>query len=218
MASQVVPPQESTAPPARALDMGQVPSVPTGEAAVGEGAEGIDAMAHVEQPQDRGDETRAGATEIQNRTPAMAETLLENERDATLDQGTSKRTDPENHRQGEIAGPEGVADHAMGNDSMAVEAPISTAPSTSAIPKTARTDVAPSTPAHGLNKVVERKEPAVLGDFVSLAEMEGRQHLRFNSKSPEVSPALDYYHRDLLLIAYCRNSQRRARKPRLSQR
>lgn len=33
----------------------------------------------------------------------------------------------------------------------------------------------------------EKKEPAVLGEFVSLDDMEGRQHLRFASKSPEVS-------------------------------
>lgn len=33
----------------------------------------------------------------------------------------------------------------------------------------------------------EKKEPALLGEFVSLADMEGRSHLRFASKSPEVS-------------------------------
>lgn len=34
----------------------------------------------------------------------------------------------------------------------------------------------------------EKKEPALLGEFVSLDDMEGRSHLRFASKSPEVSP------------------------------
>jgi hypothetical protein len=33
----------------------------------------------------------------------------------------------------------------------------------------------------------EKKEPALLGEFVSLADMEGRSHLRFASQSPEVS-------------------------------
>lgn len=40
----------------------------------------------------------------------------------------------------------------------------------------------------------EKKEPALLGEFVSLDDMEGRSHLRFASKSPEVSyyRKLDY--------------------------
>ncbi|KAJ9110889.1 hypothetical protein QFC19_001398 [Naganishia cerealis] len=66
--------------------------------------------------------------------------------------------------------------------------PTVSVPQASTSTETPRTETAPSTPGHSLNRVVERKEPAVLGDFVSLAEMEGRQHLRFNSQSPEKQP------------------------------
>lgn len=45
---------------------------------------------------------------------------------------------------------------------------------------------AATTPSRSLSaRNQEKKEPAVLGEFVSLGDMEGRQHLRFASKSPE---------------------------------
>lgn len=62
---------------------------------------------------------------------------------------------------------------------------LSTAPE--ALPSKPPSESA-TTPSRSIStRNPEKKEPATLGEFVSLGDMEGRQHLRFSSKSPEVS-------------------------------
>ncbi|KAJ9118595.1 hypothetical protein QFC22_003815 [Naganishia vaughanmartiniae] len=203
VSSQVRPPQESTVPTTCAPDMAQLASASTAAGAAGEETERIDDMVASERPQGGMNKSEAAATQLSNHRPTETEPSLESGRGFAKAPGTSIRTDPENRQQEEA----GANDPPIGDASITSDAapslkdvssttqthPSSTAqiaavPSISAADQTARTDTALSTPGHGLNKVVERKEPAVLGDFVSLAEMEGRQHLRFNSKSPEKQP------------------------------
>ncbi|KAJ9101078.1 hypothetical protein QFC21_003296 [Naganishia friedmannii] len=206
IASQVVPPQESTIPPSRALDMSPVASSSTTAGAAGDETGRTDDMPAKDRLQGR-NKSGVNNPEIQNGGAAVAEAMLEIGREAAVDQGTSIRTNAEtSHRNGDVM-EESIAYRTVGDGSMDVDPassakdgssvvqndsastlPITTVSKTPAVTETARTNTAPSTPGHGLNKVVERKEPAVLGDFVSLADMEGRQHLRFNSKSPEKQP------------------------------
>lgn len=210
MASQAIPPQESIAPPTRASDVTQATKDSTREGVEDDGTDSSDNAVADNQLQDGQNKSQASTTETLNPRSTLAEARSENDEEAALVPEASEHRNLENNKQAVVMA-ENVADQPMGDVSMAIAnpspakdvsptaqkdafstLPTDAAPSTSVGTEATKSDTAPLTPGHGLNKVVERKEPAVLGDFVSLAEMEGRQHLRFNSKSPEVSWCLSY--------------------------
>lgn len=87
--------------------------------------------------------------------------------------------------------PTAIKSNAAASDNVPVDSEpsplevLSTAPE--ALPSKPPSESA-TTPSRGIStRIPEKMEPATLGEFVSLGDMEGRQHLRFSSKSPEVS-------------------------------